>query len=290
LKSFQQAVRSSSFTVTGQLRLHQDSRREDIIRQAETLAPVVDAVAVTDCPYGVLHMSGLAVSAILLERGIDPLMHLSARDRNRMALKSELLGAAGIGVTSLLLQRGEKIPSDEKPGLTHVNDTGAKKFLRIARQLSDFQLAHGDPPLFLGTMATVFDPDDDWTPGELRAKAEAGADFVQTQICLDPGLLRRYMSFLVDAKITWDCHVRVSLPVLTSIESARFLFEHLRGDVMPLSVVERFEQARNPAAFGIEFCAETINAIREIPGIGGVNLSTTGEPESIVAAVNQALA
>ena len=290
MKEFHQLVRSSEFTITGQLRLHQDDRRDDIVRQAETIAPAVDAVAVTDNPYGVVHMSGVAVSALLRARGIETLMHLSARDRNRVALKSELLGAVGLGVTSFLLQRGEKVPSDDGPALNHVYDTGAKKFLQIARQLSDYQVANGDSPLFLGTMATVFEPEEDWAPTELKAKVEAGAEFVQTQICLDPDLLRRYMSFLVDAKITWDCHVRVSLPVLTSVEAARFMFDHLRGDVMPESVLRRFEAAKDAEAFGIEFCAEMINAIRDIPGIGGVNLSTTGQPESIVAAVNQALA
>lgn len=289
MKSFHQAVQAKPFTITGQLRLHQDDRGDDILRQAEVISPAVDAVAITDNPYGVIHMSGLAVSALLRQRGIETLLHLSARDRNRVALKSELLGAAGLGVTSFLLQRGEKVPSGEGPPLNHVYDTGAKKFLQMARRLSEFQVAHGDPPLFLGTMATVFEPEHNWAPTELRAKVEAGAEFVQTQICLDPDLLRRYMACLVDAKITWKCHVRVSIPVLTSVEAARFLFDHLRGDVMPEDVLRRFEAASDPEAFGIEFCAEMINAIREIPGIGGVNLSTTGEPASIAAAVNQAM-
>lgn len=288
MKTFRDAVRADDFAFIGQLRLHQDNDRNDVIRQAECLSSAVDAVAVTDCPYGVLHMSGLAVASILIHRGIDPVLQISSRDRNRIALKSELLGAAALGVTSLILQRGDKLPKDIKPKTKQVFDTGAKLLLATANQLSEYQVARGESELFLGTMATIFDPGDDWQPTELIAKIDAGAEFVQTQICLDLDLLRRYMKILVAAQVTWRCRVIVSVPVLTSVESASWLFENLRGTVMPESVVKRFESAKDPESFGIEYCAETIQAIKEIPGISGVNLSTTGDAETIVAALNQA--
>ena len=274
--------------MTGQLRLYQDTGRDDVIRQAERLAGAVDAVAVTDCPYGVLHMSGLAVAALLMRQGIDPLLQFSARDRNRLALKSELLGAAALGVTSLLLQRGERLPGELQPEMTQVFDTGAKKLLAAARQLGEFQSARGEPELLLGTMATVFDPAPGWQPVELNAKLDAGARFVQTQICLDLDLLRRYMRSLVAAQVTWRCHVVVSVPVLTSAESVRWLYENLRGSVVPQSVVKRFDDARDPEAFGVDYCAQTIQALQDIPGIGGVNLSTTGSAELIAAAIDRA--
>ena len=289
MNTFRDAVSRGDFTITGQLRLYQDTGRDEVIRQAECLAPAVHAVSVTDCPYGVLHMSGLAVAALLVQRGVDPLLQISARDRNRLALKSDLLGAAALGVTSLLLQRGERLPGELQPELTQVFDTGAKKFLAAARQLGEFQVARGEPELLLGTMVTAFDPAPDWQPVELKAKLDAGARFVQTQICLDLDLLRRYMKVLVTAQVTWRCHVVVSVPVLTSAESARWLYENLRGSVVPKSVVKRFEKAADPEAFGVDYCAETIRALQEMPGIGGVNLSTTGGAELIVAAVGQAL-
>ena len=111
---------------------------------------------------------------------------------------------------------------------------------------------------------------------------------MQTQFCLDVDLLRRYMKILVANQVTWRCHVVVSVPVLPSADAARWLYENLRGSVVPERVVRRFEQAKDPEAFGVAFCAETIQAIKEIPGIGGVNLSTTGNAELIVAALNQA--
>jgi len=288
LKTLKDSIRTKEFTLIGQLRLDQDDRREDVLRQAATLAPAVDAVAVTDCPYGVLHMSGLAVSALLLAEGIDPVMHFSSRDRNRIALKSDLLGATALGVTSMILKRGEPLPDDVQPKTKQVFDTGAKRLLATAGQLSDFQRANGGPELNLGTIATVFDAGPNWKPTELAGKVSAGARFVQTQICLDMDLLRRYVGRLAAAKVTWQCRVIVSIPVLTSADAAHWLRESLKGSMVPAQVVRDFDRAKDPRAHGIEYCAGIIDELRRIPGISGVNLSTTGEPGDVVAAIERA--
>ena len=289
MNTFRNSLDQKDFVVTGQLRLHENDSADDVVRQAETLADAVDAVAVTDCPYGVLHMAGLAVAALLLPRGIDPVLQFSSRDRNRLALKSELLGAAALGVTSFLLQRGDKLPDEVQPTKKQVFDTGAKRFLATAKHLSDFRKERGMDELNLGTMATIFNPEDDWIPNELKAKVDAGARFVQTQICLDPDLLRRYAGFLVSARITRQCRLIVSVPVLGSADNARWLYQNLRGSVVPQSVVARFEESSNPEVFGVELAAEMISAFREVPGVSGVNLSTTGDPEGIAQAVRLAL-
>lgn len=288
MKTLKDSINTKELTLIGQLRLHQDDSRDDVLRQATTLASAVDAVAVTDCPYGVLHMSGLAVSALLLGEGIDPVVHFSSRDRNRIALKSDLLGAAALGVTSMILKRGEPLPDDVQPKSKQVFDTGAKRLLAAARQLSDFQLANGGPEPYLGTVATVFDAGSNWKPTELAGKVSAGARFVQTQICLDMDLLRRYVSRLAAAKVTWQCRVIVSVPVLTSAEMAHWLRESSRGSMIPEHVVRDFDRAKDPRAHGIEYCASVIRELRGMPGISGVNLSTTGEAGDVVAAIQRA--
>ncbi len=288
MKTFRDSLDRQDFAVLGQLRLHEDDGAENVIAQAEQIAEVVDAVSVTDCPYGVLHMSGLAVAALLLPRGVDTVLHFSSRDRNRLALKSELLGASALGVTSFLLQRGDRLPDEVQPTKKQVFDTGAKRFLATAKHLSDYRIANGREELNLGTMATIFNPEDDWVPRELMAKVDAGASFIQTQICLDPALLRRFTSFLVSARVTRQCRLIVSVPVLTSAENARWLFDNLRGSVVPKSVVERFNAASDQEAFGIHLAAEMIAALKDIPGVSGVNLSTTGGPEGIVKAAKLA--
>ena len=283
-----EALGANEFAVTGQLTLHQDDSGEAVLRQARSLAVAVDAVTVTDCPYGVVHMSGVAVAGLLLRHEIDTVLHLSCRDRNRIALKSELLGAAELGVTSLILQRGDKLPKDARAGVKQVFDTRAKRLLATARQLSDFRVSRGQPAFFLGTLATVFEPDEDWEPAELKAKVEAGAEFVQTQLCLDVDRLRRYMRFLIAAQTTWRCRVIVSVPVITTVDAVRWLAENLRGSAVPRTVLNRFETAQDPETCGIDFCAETIREIREIPGVSGVNVTTTGGPDTILEALRQA--
>ncbi|MEM7277074.1 MAG: methylenetetrahydrofolate reductase [Pseudomonadota bacterium] len=288
LTSLEDAFSQERFALIGQLRLHQDDGRLELLEQARTLAPAVDAVAITDCPYGVLHLSALAGAAMLLEAGIDPLINLTARDRNRIALKSELLGAAALGVRNLLLQRGDRLPGDVQPSAKQVFDTGGKRMLSMAKQLSDFGVAKGSGELLLGTLATVFDPEAHWRPQELTAKVDAGARFVQTQICLDVELLTRYIKFLIAAKLTWKCKIIVSVPVLSSAESARWLFENVRGSVIPESVVRGFEAASDPHQYGVDYCADLLRQLKDIPGVSGANLSTPGDASLIVAAIEQA--
>lgn len=288
MQTFKASLDQKDFAVTGQLRLHQDDTADDVVRQAERLVDVVDAVSVTDCPYGVLHMSGVAVAALLIPRGIDPVLQFSARDRNRIALKSELLGASALGVTSFLLQRGDKLPDEIQPVRKQVFDTGAKRFLATAKSLSDSREARGLPALNLGTMATLFNPEDDWEPRELIAKVDAGANFIQTQICLDPDLLRRWLSFLIEARVLHNSRLIVSIPVLSSAENARWLHKNLRGSVVPDAVVDGFFGAADGKRHGIEVAAGLIAAIRDIPGVCGVNLSTTGSADAIVEAVRLA--
>ena len=288
MKTLVERIDAKGFALIGQLRLHQDDGRDEVNAQAKALSPYVDAVAVTDCPYGVVHMSGLAVASMLLARGIDPVLHLSSRDRNQIALKSDLLGAVALGVTTLLLQRGDPLPQDVQARAKQVFDIGAKRLLATAKQLSEFRIARGERGLFLGALGTVFDPNQNWRPAELLAKVDAGAQFVQTQACFDVELLARYMKFLVAARLPWRGHVVVSVPVLTTPDQAQWLHRNVRGAVVPERFVRGFENARDPRRHGIELAAETLKLVREVPGISGANLSTPGDPGVIAETIDRA--
>ncbi len=288
MKTFQEAVRTKDFTLTAQLHLNQDTSRLGVINQAKCLSAAVDAVTVPANPHGVIHMAGLAAASLLIEIGIDPLLHIASRDRNQIALRSEFLGAATLGVTSLVVQRGDKLPKEFKPKTRQVFEIGAKKMLTAANQLSTFQAQRNEPGLFLGTLATVFSPARDWEPKELMAKADAGAQFILTQVCSDMALLRRYMAALVAARVTHRCHVVVSIPVLPSAESAKMLNENLRGPAIPKRTMKRLADSEAPEQLGIEICAELLQELKQIPGIGGANLVSPGNVETIPAAVKAA--
>lgn len=261
-----------------------------ILEQARILAEATDAIQVPDHRHALPHMSNIAVAAHLLQNGMDPVIHMNCRDRNRIAVQSDLLGAQSLGVSNLLLMRGRELPANHRPSSTSVFDLGAIDLIATATAIdNDDALAGGQlpnaPGFYIGTVATVFLPESDWAPEKLLAKADAGAQFVQLQLCFDTRLLREYVQRLVSAKLTWRFQVIASLAVLPSADAARLLRKNLPDSVIPAATVQRLEKAKDPAVEGVRICAELLQELAEIPGIAGANLLTIGDPASIPAAI-----
>jgi methylenetetrahydrofolate reductase (NADPH) len=285
MRTFREAIQNRDFALTAQLNLARESDRESILEQAAVLAPQVDALQIPDNPDARVQLTPLAVSGILLENGIDPVAHLGCRDRNRLALESELLSLGLTGVTSLFLLRGDELPAGHRPKVQQVFELGGKKLIEAARALADDPSVPAVPDFCIGTAAMVFNPKAQWQPSSLLAKVEAGARFIQTQLCFDMAALRRYMTHLVDAQLTWRCAIIVSLAALPSAVSARWLRKNLRGSLVPMKVVRRLEQARDAEREGVAICAELLEELAEIPGVTGANLLTPGDPETVSAAI-----
>jgi methylenetetrahydrofolate reductase (NADPH) len=288
LKRFREAIRQRPFVVTADLALDRGSDADAIRAQACLLGPLVDAMQVPDAHDGRLQMSVLAAASILLGEGVDPLVHLTGRDRNRIALENDLLGLGALGVTSLLLTRGEELPSGYKPPTRQVLELSGEDLVTTAMQLGEDQSIPAAPEFCVGTAATVFAPKAAWKPKSLLTRVDAGVAFIQTQLCFNMKALRRYMTHLVDSRLTWRCAVIVSLAVLPDAASARLMRQHLHGTVMPEKVVQRMAQAADPEQEGVRLAAEKIQRLREIPGVSGVNLMTPGPPELIIEAIRAA--
>jgi methylenetetrahydrofolate reductase (NADPH) len=288
LKRFRDAIRNRPFTVTADLALDRTTDTAGIRGQARLLAPLVDAIQVPDAHDGRLQMSGLAAAAILLNEGVDPLVHLTGRDRNRIALENDLLGLAALGVTSVLLTRGEELPAGYKPLTRNVLELSGEDLVTTAVQLGEDESIAAAPGFCIGTAATVFAPKAGWAPKSLLTRVDAGVAFVQTQVCFNMKALKRYMNHLVESRLTWRCAVIVSLAVLPDAAAARLLHRGLHGTVMPQKVVQRIAQAADPEQEGIRLAVEKIQRLREIPGVSGVNLMTPGPPELIVETIKAA--
>lgn len=288
MNRFQDAIRNRPFTVTADLALDRGTDAEGIRRQARLLGPLVDAIQVPDAHDGRLQMSGLAAAVVLLSEGFDALVHVTGRDRNRIALENDLLGLGAIGVTSLLLTRGEELPSGYKPPTRQVLELSGEDLVTTAVLLGQDESIPAAPEFCIGTAATVFAPKKAWTPKSLLTRVDAGVAFVQTQICFNMKTLRRYMTHLVDSRLTWRCAVIASLAVLPDAASARLMRHHLHGTVMPEKVVQRIAQAADPEQEGVRLAVEKIQRLREIPGVSGVNLMTPGPPELLVEAIQAA--
>jgi methylenetetrahydrofolate reductase (NADPH) len=281
--TFRDALKTKDFVVTAQLNLADAPNGATLIRQGDILRPSVDAVQLTDTKQP--HISGVAAAALLIRHGIDPIVHMNCRDRNRIAMQKDLLGAAALGVTSVVVTRGAKIPKSNKIGVRNVYDTPALEFMAYIRGLKQDE----DTPLvsdfMIGAHAELFEPDADWTPKNLVRKCDAGTNFVQLQICFDLDVARSYMARIVASKLTHRVNFMMALSPLPSAEVARWVRDNVKGALVPDALIEQLERAADPEREGIRICADLLRELTTIPGVSGANLLSLGKLESIPAAI-----
>ncbi len=282
--TFKDSLRTKEFVVTAHVNMAEATDAESLLRQGQILRQAVDAVQLTDSTQ--MHMSGIAAAALLIQQGIDPIVHMNCRDRNRSALQKDLVGAAALGVTSVLVMRGKTIPDGENLGVRNVFDMPALEFMAYIQDLKQAESASLTSDFLVGANAEIFDPDADWTPKNLIRKCDAGTNFVQLQICFDMGVLRNYMARIIASKLTHRVNFIMALSPLPSADVARWVRDSVKGGLVPKPVIERMEQASDPECEGIEICAELLQELTTIPGISGANLLTLGQLESIPAAID----
>jgi methylenetetrahydrofolate reductase (NADPH) len=273
LTSFRKAVQGEGFAISAELTIGKESTADDIRRQADRLAGLVDGIQVTDNPYAWVQMSALAASTILVEHGFDPVPIMACRDRNRFALQSDLAGLQAVGVGNVMLMRGHRVPKDHSVPASTVFDLTGQELIALAASL--------DEDFFIGTGARLFRPGPRWQAESLVRRAEAGAHFLQTQICFNLEVLQRYMKRFLALGLDRDYSIMVSLSPLPSATTARWVRKHLSDSRIPARIIQRLEDAADPETEGIEICAGLMQQIAEIPGISGVNLMTTGDPAAL---------
>lgn len=285
MKTFREAIQGERFTITADLTLQNHSDAGEIARQADLLGPYVDGIQVTDNPWAWVQMSAVAAASLLLREGIDPIPVLTCRDRNRIALASDLLGLRALGVTSVLLMRGHTIPPGHAVKAAAVFDSDRNELVELAAGIGQSVAAPETEAFFIGVGARVFRPTPGWDAASLQVRSAAGARFLQTQLCFNLTTLRQYMRCLVETRTTWRYSVIVSLAPLPSAATARWIKQNLSDARIPAAVIERLERAADPEKEGIALCAEMICELAEIPGVSGVNLITMGNPKSLHAAI-----
>jgi methylenetetrahydrofolate reductase (NADPH) len=266
----------------------------DLLARALPLKGVADAVNVTDGAGARAHMAATAAAALLAQAGIEPILQLTCRDRNRIALQSELMGAAALGIRNLLLLRGDDPKAGDEPDAKPVFDLDTRALAETARMMRDEgRLPHGaavagHPAFFLGAADMPIDPPPGWRPDALAAKVEAGAQFVQTQFCMDAGVARRYVARLAEAGLAGRLSILIGVNPLGSAKSAAWMRQHLFGTIIPDAMVARMEVAADPADEGRRICVELIAELATIPGVAGVHVMAPGNaaaiPEVIAAA------
>ncbi len=269
---------------------------KDLTALALPLKDVADAVNVTDGAGARAHMSATAAAALLIGAGIEPILQLTCRDRNRIALQGELMGAAALGIRNLLLLRGDDPTAGDQPDAKPVFDLDSRALTETARSIrDDGRLPHGAAvagraAFFIGAADTPIDPPPEWQPDGLKAKVAAGAAFVQTQFCMDTGVVRRYVARLAEAGLADRVFVLIGVNPLRSARSAAWMRHHLFGTIIPDAMVARMEAASDPAAEGRRICVEVIEELATIPGIAGAHIMAPGNAAAIpdvIAAVRR---
>jgi len=285
LKGFRDVVQGGGFTVTTELTLKKESTVADIDRQVDALHGLVDGIQVADNPWPWTQMSALSAASLLLRREVDPIAVLSGRDRNRIALLSDLVGLRAMGVTSIVTARAQMIPKNHPVQAASVLDTNGLELLALAHELNQDPFIAPQDAFFIGASARVFRPGGNWRSKSPRAKAKAGAGFLQSQLCFNTDIIRSYVEALIREKLTWKLPLVISLAVLPSVETLVWLLKYLPDTKIPISLAKRFESAADPVREGIRICAELMQEISEMPGVSGINLMTVGDPGSIVEAI-----
>lgn len=288
LKTYKEAVRTKDFALSAELFLRPETDAESIRVQAAVLKDAVDAILVTDNQYGQLHLSSLVAAGVLIQNGIDPVLQLSCRNRNRISLLSDLMGAAAIGVTSLLLIRGERVPDGFEPRPKAVLDVNASELIRIATTMKADERLKTLPDFFVGGLVTAHGAKPGWVPEKLHTKIDAGVQFVQMHLCMNVELLRGYMKHLVADRSAQRISMMGSVAILSSAEDARWLRKHRPNVMIPEVLVDRLEHAVDPEEEGIRICAEVLQDLAQIPGIAGANIIASKDLTTIPKAIRQA--
>jgi len=274
--------------ISTEIFLRPETTAEMIALQVQSLLPHVDGIMVTDNQDGHLHLSPLAAASLVKAAGADPIVQLSCRNRNRIALLADLMGAAALGVTSLVLIRGNRVPQGFNPRPRAVFDVDANDLIAMASKMTADECLPGLPDLFVGCLVTPHAPATGWQPEKLSAKIAAGAQFAQTHISMDLAVLQDYMRHLVANGIPRRMGIIAKLAVLSSAADARWLRDSLPSNQIPDVIIQRLEQAGNPEQEGIRIAAEQLQQLRGIPGISGAHLVATQNLLAIPAAIELA--
>jgi methylenetetrahydrofolate reductase (NADPH) len=265
--------------------MRRETSADDLRRQADALNGLVDAVQVNESPYSWVQMSALAACAILGERGVDTVPILTCRDRDRTALESELRGLHALGIDSLILLRGPRIPKKHAVPAATVFDLTGRQLIALAREVAAESSNGGAGDWYIGAAAQVFRPKPGWRAESLLARAADGARFAQTQLCLNLAMLRDYMTAYTAAGLHRKLPLVVSMTALPSATTGRWIRKTLTGSRVPEALIGRLELAADPVQEGVRICAEQMQEVAALPGVSGINLLTTGDPEAIAAAI-----
>jgi 5,10-methylenetetrahydrofolate reductase len=274
-----QAFSAGRFILTAELECPSNASAEQVERQARGYAAHVDAVNCIDNSAAKVRMCPVAAAAIVARTGLAPLVQLTCRDRNRIALQSDALGAAAVGAAGIVCMTGDPPGTGNQPDAKAVFDVTSVELMAAIRGLCEGRFMSGDPvskPPDLLVGAVENPADGEKSIGRLAAKIDAGVEVIQTQITFDLEAFAGWMELVRGAGLHERVRILAGIAPVRRVSTARYLHEHVPGISVPDPIMTRLETADDPEAEGVRIAAELLRAVRDMPGIAGAHLMTFG--------------
>lgn len=287
----ERVLREGSFAVTAELAPPDSTNADDVYQQARYFDGYVDAINATDGSGANCHMSSVGVCALLTRVGYSPIMQISCRDRNRIAIQGEILGAAAMGVANVLCLTGDGVQAGDHPEAKAVFDLDCMSLLRTARTMRDqSQLLSGRklseaPHILLGGAANPFALPHEFRVDRLEKKVAAGANFVQTQYCFDLPIFTEYMQQVRDRGLHERVFILAGVGPLASAKTGTWIRQNVPGVHIPDSIIKRLSGAQNQKLEGIKICVELMQQMKEIEGVAGVHVMAYRQEQQVAEMV-----
>jgi methylenetetrahydrofolate reductase (NADPH) len=280
-------LRAGEFVVTAELNPPDSTNPDEVFERASVFDGYVDAINATDGSGANCHMSSVAICSILRRAHYSVVMQVSCRDRNRIAIQGDVIGAAAMGVATILCLTGDGVQAGDHPQAKPVFDlesTTLLSLIRTMRDKSQFQSGRKidyPPRVFLGAAANPFVPPYDFRPIRLAKKVAAGAQFVQTQYCYDVQRLEEFMAQIRDMGLLEKVFILVGVGPLASARAAEWIRTNVPGVHIPDAVIKRLAGAENQKEEGKQLCIELVQRIQEIDGVSGVHVMAYRQEETV---------
>jgi methylenetetrahydrofolate reductase (NADPH) len=267
------------FAVTGELGPPKGNDVEVVKKKAEFLRGHVDAVNITDNQTAIVRMSSIATAAVLIQMDLEPVIQMVTRDRNRIAMQSDIFGATALGVKNLLCLTGDHQSFGNQVESKNVHDMDSIQLIDCVRTMRDEKTIlggdadiEGEIKMFIGAAANPFGDPFEFRVVRLAKKVNAGADFIQTQCIYDMKRFKEWMKMSGDMGLLEKVHMLAGVTPLKSAGMARYMNKNVSGITIPDELIDRMAKAQKPAEEGIKICVEQIEELKEMRGVHGVHI------------------
>ncbi len=292
--NLEKILTGGQFAVTGELGPPKGADVLVIERKASLLRGNVDAINVTDNQTAIVRMSSIAVSAILKQKGLEPTMQMVVRDRNRIAIQSDIFGAYALGIRNILCLSGDHQSFGNHPPAKGVFDLDSTQLIQTLKRMRDDKKficgdeVSGEMPIFIGATENPFADPFEFRVSRLAKKAAAGVDFIQTQAVYDMPKFTKWMAMVTDRGLDRQVHILAGVIPIRSVGMARYMRDYVPGVSMPNEIVTRMEGAKSAKEEGLKIALETIEQIKEISGVHGVHIMAVAWEEAVPQIVERA--